>query len=166
MTNSSKAIGTADDLAKPLVVPPDAYISRAYAEAEQERLFRKVWLQAGRVEDLPDVGDFITYDIGPDSVIIVRSGAADGTHGLSAYHNVCPHRGRRLVDTPPGKRNAVGTRKSFICGYHGWAFGLDDKPQIKNLIAMAHHWSPHRSTAALLFWRYYRAVRNKEGLLV
>ncbi len=48
----------------------------------------------------------------------------------------------------------------------GWAFGLDDKPQIKNLIAMAHHWSPHRSTAALLFWRYYRAVRNKEGLLV
>lgn len=48
----------------------------------------------------------------------------------------------------------------------GWAFGLDDKPQIKNLIAMAQQWSPHRSTAALLFWRYYRAVRNKEGLLV
>ena len=48
----------------------------------------------------------------------------------------------------------------------GWAFGLDDKPPIKNLIEMARAWSPHRSTAALLFWRYYRAVRNKEGIVV
>lgn len=47
-----------------------------------------------------------------------------------------------------------------------WAFGLDEKPPIKDLIAMARDWSPHRSTAALLFWRYYRAVRNKEGLVV
>lgn len=45
-----------------------------------------------------------------------------------------------------------------------WAFGLDDKPLVKDLIAMAQAWSPHRSTAALLFWRYYRAVRNKEGI--
>lgn len=47
-----------------------------------------------------------------------------------------------------------------------WAFGLDEKPPIKDLIAIAQGWSPHRSTAALLFWRYYRAVRNKEGLVV
>lgn len=117
----TKTITTAQELDQPLVVPPEAYISRAYAQGEQERLFRKVWLQAGRVEDLRAVGDFITYDIGPDSVIIVRTGA----DSLAAYHNVCPHRGRRLVDTPPGKRNAHGTRKSFICGYHGWTFGLD-----------------------------------------
>ena len=78
-------------------------------------------MQAGRVEDLREVGDFITYDIGPDSVIIVKSAEDE----LSAYHNVCPHRGRRLVDTPDGQRNARGTRKNFICGYHGWTFGLD-----------------------------------------
>ena len=48
----------------------------------------------------------------------------------------------------------------------GWAFGLDDKPPIKNLIEMARAWSPYRSTAALLFWRYYRAIRNKEGIVV
>lgn len=47
-----------------------------------------------------------------------------------------------------------------------WAFGLDDKPAVKDLIALARHWSPHRSTAALLLWRYYRAVRNKEGLSI
>lgn len=47
-----------------------------------------------------------------------------------------------------------------------WAFGLDDKPAVKDLIAMARRWSPYRSTAALLLWRYYRAVRNKEGLSI
>lgn len=47
-----------------------------------------------------------------------------------------------------------------------WAFGLDGKPEVKDLIGMARRWSPHRSTAALLLWRYYRAVRNKEGISV
>jgi len=47
-----------------------------------------------------------------------------------------------------------------------WAFGLDDKPPVRDLIEIARQWSPHRSTAALLLWRYYRAVRNREGLSV
>lgn len=120
-----RTIETANELEKPVIVPAEAYISREYAEAEQERVFRKVWLQAGRLEDLNDNGDFLTYDIGPDSIIIVRTGTAGGKPELAAYYNVCPHRGRRLVDTPAGQRNATGTRKSFICGYHGWTFGLD-----------------------------------------
>ena len=47
-----------------------------------------------------------------------------------------------------------------------WAFGLDGRPRIKNLIDIATAWSPYRSTAALLFWRYYRAVGKREGLLI
>jgi DNA-3-methyladenine glycosylase II len=47
-----------------------------------------------------------------------------------------------------------------------WAFGLDARPRIKNLIDIAAAWSPFRSTAALLFWRYYRAVGKREGLLI
>ncbi len=121
MNELTKRIDSPEQLDRPVRVPAEAYVSRAYAEAEQDRLWRKVWLQAGRVEDLRAVGDFITYDVGPDSVIIVKTGQGE----FAAYHNVCPHRGRRLVDTLPGKRNAVGTRKSFVCGYHGWTFGLD-----------------------------------------
>ena len=45
-----------------------------------------------------------------------------------------------------------------------WAFDLPEKPIAKDLISLAKLWSPYRSTAALLLWRYYRAVRNKEGL--
>ena len=108
-------------LERAVEVPAEAYISSDYARAEQDRLWRKVWLQAGRTEDIPEIGDFVTYEIGVDSVIVVRTGA----DSIEAYHNVCPHRGRRLIDTPPGKRNATGTRSQFACGYHGWSFGLD-----------------------------------------
>jgi DNA-3-methyladenine glycosylase II len=48
----------------------------------------------------------------------------------------------------------------------GWAFDMPESPPVKDLIRLAKTWSPHRSTAALLFWRYYRAVRNKEGISV
>jgi DNA-3-methyladenine glycosylase II len=48
----------------------------------------------------------------------------------------------------------------------GWAFDMPESPPAKDLISMAKAWSPYRSTAALLFWRYYRAVRNKEGISV
>ncbi len=109
------------DLESPVRIPPHAYISRDYVLAERDHLWRKSWLQAGRVEDLPQVGSFITYEILDDSIIILRSGEDD----YRAFHNVCPHRGRRLVDVPPGARNASGHKRNFICGFHGWTFGLD-----------------------------------------
>lgn len=110
-----------ETLSEPVIYPVEAYVSEEYARAERDRLWRKVWLQAGRVEDIPEVGDYITYEILDDSILIVRS----PEHGIRAYHNVCPHRGRRLVDTPGGARNARGTRMQFMCGYHGWRFNLN-----------------------------------------
>jgi nitrite reductase/ring-hydroxylating ferredoxin subunit len=110
-----------EDALRPVIIPVDAYVSDAYARAERDKLWRKVWLQAGRVEDIPEPGNFITYDIVDDSVLVVRR--ADGE--IAAYNNVCTHRGRRLVDTPSGKRNARGKQSSFTCGFHAWNFNLD-----------------------------------------
>ncbi|WP_334181534.1 aromatic ring-hydroxylating oxygenase subunit alpha [Novosphingobium sp.] len=121
MGEQGKIVQAPEDLTVPVRVPAEAYISPEYAKAERDKLWRKVWLQAGRLEDIPEVGDFITFDIIDDSVIVVRASDTE----LHAFHNVCPHRGRKLVDTPTEKRNARGTRRSFICGYHGWTFGLD-----------------------------------------
>jgi len=112
---------TPDDLSEAVSYSVDAYISEDYARAERNKLWRKVWLQAGRVEDLPDVGNYITYDILDDSVLIVRT----APNTIKAYHNVCSHRGRKLVDTPPGKRNASGFMRNFVCGYHGWTFNAE-----------------------------------------
>src|SRR5271163_3248973 len=69
-----------------------AYISEDYARAERDKLWRKVWLQAGRLEDIPEVGNYITYDILDDSLLIVRT----APETVKAYYNVCSHRGRRL----------------------------------------------------------------------
>lgn len=114
---------TADDLSEPLTYSVDAFISKDYAEAERERLWPRVWQVAGRVEEIPEVGDFITYDIADDSIIVVRS--APDT--IKAFHNVCAHRGRRLIDTPDDCNNACGRKKRFVCGFHGWAYDLDGR---------------------------------------
>jgi phenylpropionate dioxygenase-like ring-hydroxylating dioxygenase large terminal subunit len=110
-----------EDLSDALTYSVDAYTSEDYARAERDKLWRKVWQVAGRLEEIPEVGNFITYEIMDDSIIVIRN--APDT--ISAYHNVCPHRGRRLVDVPPGARNASGDRNQFICGFHGWRFNLD-----------------------------------------
>ncbi|PEQ13638.1 (2Fe-2S)-binding protein [Novosphingobium sp. PC22D] len=121
-----------DDLSEALTYPVEAFVSREYAEAEPERLWSKVWQQAGRVEELKAVGDYITYNICHDSILIVR----DTPETLKAFHNVCPHRGRRLVGNntgggpktvaqDKGAHSAKGNSLKFGCNYHAWTFGLD-----------------------------------------
>ena len=46
----------------------------------------------------------------------------------------------------------------------GHALGLPERPGVTQLAAIAEAWSPHRGAAALLFWRYYAAIRDSEGL--
>src|SRR5580658_2296993 len=96
-----------EDLSEPLTYPVEAFTSPEYAKAEADRLWAKVWQMAGRVEEIPEVGNYITYEIGDESILIVRT-ASDK---LKAYHNVCAHRGRRLVSTPAGANRACGMRK-------------------------------------------------------
>ena len=71
----------------------ESYFSPRYLDLEYRRLWPRVWQMACREEELSEVGDYITYDIGDDSVIVVRS-APDQ---VRAFHNVCRHRGRRLM---------------------------------------------------------------------
>ena len=94
MTNTE--VKAPEQLSAPVTIGVEAYLSEDYARAERDKLWRKVWQQVGRVEDLPKTGSFLTYEILDDSVIVVRT----GPDTLQAHHNVCLHRGRRLVDTP------------------------------------------------------------------
>lgn len=102
-----------DDKVRSDYVPKAAYLDPAFARLEEERLWPRVWQIAGREEELPRTGSFITYDIGDESITVVR--LADG--GLKAYFNVCPHRGRPLTD-------GAGTMREFFCRYHGWRWNL------------------------------------------
>lgn len=101
----------ADD---PVMIPTQAYLSADYARAERDRLWRKVWQMACREEEIPEVGDYYTYDILDDSIIVVRT-APDK---IAAFHNVCMHRGRRLTE-------GCGRAKRFLCRFHAWSWNLD-----------------------------------------
>ena len=68
-----------EDLAEPLTYPVEAFISPEFAKAERELLWPKVWQMAGPVEDIPDVGNFFTYNILDESIIVVRTAPDHGT---------------------------------------------------------------------------------------
>ena len=95
----------------------DCFVSRQYHEQEATHLWPKVWQMACRERDIPNPGDFTTYEIVNDSILIVRQG--DG--GLRAYHNVCLHRGNRLVEGC----GSVGPQGGFSCTFHGWTWHAD-----------------------------------------
>ena len=99
---------TAEELSEPVRIGVEAYVSEDYARAERDKLWRKVWQQVGRVEEIPEVGSYLTYDILDDSILVVRTAPDE----IRAYHNVCSHRGRRLVDTPAGAKNACGKARA------------------------------------------------------
>jgi phenylpropionate dioxygenase-like ring-hydroxylating dioxygenase large terminal subunit len=123
MNDLGKPVEAIEKLEDPVTVPVDAYVSEDYVRLERDKLWRKVWLQVGREEEIPEVGNFLTYDILDDSLIVVRS-APDK---IRAFYNVCSHRGRRLVDTPPGAKNAKGDQVRFVCGFHGWTYDLEGR---------------------------------------
>ncbi|MCX7284544.1 MAG: aromatic ring-hydroxylating dioxygenase subunit alpha [Novosphingobium sp.] len=101
----------------------EAFLSADYAAAEKELLWPRVWQMAGRLEDMPEVGDYLTYDICDDSIVIVRT----GPDTLKAFHNVCSHRGRQLVDTPETSNGVRGKARNFVCAFPGWTYDLDGK---------------------------------------
>ena len=98
-------------------VPKDGFISPEFAKLEKRRLWPKVWQIVCREEEIPDAGDYVTYDIADESIIVVR--AAPGV--IKSFYNVCQHRGRTLRD------DACGKAKFLYCRYHGWRWTLDGK---------------------------------------
>ena len=106
----------ADIHSQPEVIGAEAYTSREYARAESARLWPKVWQHACREEEIPEVGDYVTYDIMDDTVVVVRS--APDT--ISAFFNVCAHRGKRLA-------SGCGSVREFRCSYHAWTYDLTGK---------------------------------------
>jgi phenylpropionate dioxygenase-like ring-hydroxylating dioxygenase large terminal subunit len=102
----------------------DRYISREYFEREIEALWPRAWQWACREEHLQEVGDTHVYDIGPYSVIVVRSSADT----IEAFLNSCTHRGTRILSAEGG-----GFSESFTCPFHGWCWNLDGS--IKNIPA-------------------------------
>lgn len=111
-THDYPALGTG-------LVPIEPYISKDYYEKEREKIFRKTWLHVGRVQEIPNSGDYIVRDLefAPASILITRG--RDGQ--VRGFHNVCIHRGNKLVWDKDGKCNRI------TCKYHGWTYSSDGR---------------------------------------
>ncbi len=98
-------------------------ISPEFFELEREAIFKRTWLQVGRVEQLPRHGSYFTREIAVahTSVIVVR----DAEDRVRAFHNICRHRGNKLVWSDFPGQETSGTARQFTCKYHGWRYGLD-----------------------------------------
>jgi phenylpropionate dioxygenase-like ring-hydroxylating dioxygenase large terminal subunit len=98
-------------------------ISPEFFELEREAIFKRSWLNVGRVEQLPRNGSYFTKEIAAakTSVVVVRG--MDGQ--VRAFHNICRHRGNKLVWSDFPRRETSGTCRQFVCKYHGWRYELD-----------------------------------------
>jgi len=97
-------------------------ISPRFYEAEREAIFKRAWLNVGRVEEIPRTGSYFTKEIEAvgASIIVVRDG-----EDVRAFYNICRHRGNKLVWNDFPKEDVSGTSRQFSCKYHGWRYGLD-----------------------------------------
>ena len=101
----------------PTRVPIARYIAREYHDLEVEKVWKRVWQMACHEDDLPNVGDYLPYDIANLSFLIVRTGQDE----YKAYYNACLHRGRKL-------RDCAGSRATELrCPFHAWTWALDGK---------------------------------------
>lgn len=95
-------------------LPAELYRGQDAFEADLDVIFHRHWLNVAVVADVPEEGDVYAIDIGRSPIVIVR----DEDLNVRAFHNVCSHRGARLV--PPG-RSIVG---KLVCPYHQWTYEL------------------------------------------
>ncbi|HZP27639.1 MAG TPA: aromatic ring-hydroxylating dioxygenase subunit alpha [Acidimicrobiia bacterium] len=98
-------------------------ISPEFYELEREAIFKRAWLNVGRVEQLPRKGSYFTKDlaVARTSVVVVR----DLNDEIRAFHNICRHRGNKLVWTDFPREEVAGSCRQFVCKYHGWKYDLD-----------------------------------------
>ncbi|MDB2390143.1 Rieske 2Fe-2S domain-containing protein [Alphaproteobacteria bacterium] len=109
-------------LAKATAMPRDIYISPEIHQLERELIFAHDWICAGRADEIPNIGDYLTFDLCEQPLLLVRG----SDNAIHARANVCLHRMMRLA-------NGHGHTKKFTCPYHAWTYNIDGK-----LIAAAY----------------------------
>ena len=97
--------------------------SPEFYELERDAIWKRAWLNVGRVEQLPRNGSYFTKElaVAKTSIIVVRG--LDGE--VRAFHNICRHRGNKLVWQDYPREETSGSCRQFVCKYHGWQYDLD-----------------------------------------
>nr|WP_087573106.1 SRPBCC family protein [Sphingomonas sp. CDS-1] len=115
-----------DDIRDELGIDPvsvRAISDPAIYELEREKIFRKTWLKVATSWEIPNVGDYKVKElpVADASVLIVRG--KDGQ--IRAFHNVCTHRGNKVVPTSGFETFGRSRANVVTCRFHGWVFSTD-----------------------------------------
>lgn len=98
-------------------LPSNFYTSDEIYAIDTSVIFGQYWFFAAVEAQIPEAGDYVTIEVGPYSVIVLR----DDEEQVAAFHNVCRHRGAKILNEPEG---SVG---NIVCGYHYWTYGTDGR---------------------------------------
>lgn len=99
-------------------LPPVAaarYTDDEFLSLEESELWRKSWVYACHMDEIPDVGSYILWKNLGSPILILRGPEGEP----KAFYNTCRHRGAPIVSEDHGQA------KGFMCRYHGWTYGLD-----------------------------------------
>ncbi|MDE2304075.1 MAG: aromatic ring-hydroxylating dioxygenase subunit alpha [Gammaproteobacteria bacterium] len=113
--SATPAVASATASRPARALPAWVYEHAGLHRLELERMLLPSWQIACHVNSIPMVGDYVTLDLAGESAIVVR----DRGGVIKAFHNVCRHRGARLLD---GSGHCRGT---ITCPYHGWSYRTD-----------------------------------------
>ena len=97
-------------------------ISPEIYELERDAIFGRTWLNVGRVEQLPKKGSYFTKQLDAARTSVIVSRGMDDE--IRAFHNMCRHRGNKLMWTDYPLEEVSGTCRNFTCKYHGWRYDL------------------------------------------
>ena len=95
-------------------LPQALYTSPEAYEFDLEAIFGRSWLQAGLETQIPRPGDYFTYQVGRNSIVVLRDQRGD----INAFFNTCRHRGAQIC------ADGVGHAVRLVCPYHQWAYDL------------------------------------------
>jgi phenylpropionate dioxygenase-like ring-hydroxylating dioxygenase large terminal subunit len=120
---------------------------------EYERLIKPSWQIVCHVNSIPEPGDFVTLDLGRDSIVAIR----DSQKQIQVFHNVCRHRGARILEGV-GNTQAGHCPGSITCPYHAWSYrlsgeliGMPVRESFPGLDRSQHGLKPVRMTVAFGF---------------
>ena len=93
-------------------LPGGRYTDPRFFELEQRYIWRKSWLLAGHMDEVPEPGCFRLWETAGQPVVIVHAESGN----INAFYNTCSHRGAPIVT------ETAGRRPRLICKYHGWTY--------------------------------------------
>ncbi len=98
-------------------LPNECYLNNDYLEFEKEKIFKNNWTMIGVASSVPNPGNAKPFNLLGIPILIVRNKENE----VKVFHNVCSHRGFKLVDQECKLKNVIR------CPYHSWSYDFNGK---------------------------------------